>query len=97
MTGQVHIHAPQGYIGRAVRRCTTCRCRRRFLVEHFEWYASRWTCGGCGYTFVSGEGRERRSEKGRAIYRRWVQDTWPRVESSQRAIEKMLKETRCES
>ncbi len=74
-----HIHTPKSWIGRTMKHCTTCRQRRRFLVRLFEYYSSRWTCGGCGYTFVSGEGRNEVCVDVRQRNRKWVRDKWKTV------------------
>lgn len=67
------------WLGRTMRYCTTCRCRRRFIVRLYEWYSSRWICGGCGYTFVSDEGRRPATKVKRATMRRLVREMWPVV------------------
>ena len=88
--GHIHIHQPVCTIGRTIRYCTTCRNRRRFVVRFYEYYASRWTCGGCGYTFVSGEGREWSGKKERQKNRQRVRDEWPYVVSTKQAIANLL-------
>lgn len=72
----IHIHQPPSWLGRTVSHCTTCKQRRRFIVRLYEWYPSQWICGGCGYTFTSGEGREWAGTKERLRQRKWVADTW---------------------
>jgi len=71
---------------RTIRPCTTCRRRRRFIVMLYEWYESRFVCGGCGHTFVSGEGRVKTGKREREKRRQWVAAQWPRVGSLPRLI-----------
>ncbi len=75
----IHIHQPAEWLGRTTRHCTTCRQRRRFIVRLYEYYPSRWICGGCGYTFTSGEGRSQAGAAERRRQRKWVKDTWKMV------------------
>lgn len=39
---------PPMYIRRRIRRCPTCKRRRRFVDESFEWYGPKATCCACG-------------------------------------------------
>jgi len=79
MSATIRIYRPPYLLARTVRRCTTCKRRRRFLVRLFEWYPAQWICGGCGYVFVSGEGRSQSSRKRREKHRQYVREKWPRV------------------
>ena len=85
----IHIYQPPSWLGRAVRHCTTCKQRRRFVVRLYELYPQRWTCGGCGYTFTSGEGRSHATEKERQSNRRWVRDQWPTVKRLREVIKQL--------
>ena len=73
---KLHIYKPKAWEGRTIHYCTTCRKRRRFIVRMFEYYPSWWQCGGCGYTFVSGEGRMAEGKKSRERTRSWVKRSW---------------------
>ena len=73
----IHIYRPERWQGRAVRYCTTCRRRRRFIVRLYEYHPGEWICGGCGYQFTSGEGRNHAGAKERLRMREWVKDKWP--------------------
>ncbi len=86
----IHINRPQVWLGRTVDHCTTCRRRRRFIVRLFEWYSSRWICGGCGHEFVSGEGRVRSAKTACADRRTLVKTTWPNVPNKDEALRTML-------
>lgn len=77
----VHVYCPSSLLGRAVRKCTTCRCRRRFIVRVFGWYASRWTCGGCGVDRYGRIGHELRPRRYLAsivhlFWLLWVSVAW---------------------
>ena len=84
----VHVHRPCSWQGRAIRRCTTCKRRRRFLVLIFEWYTASWFCGGCGYEF--NEGRRPAGKKRRAANRERVKERWPKVPRLVDAIDTMV-------
>lgn len=86
----VHIHQPTAWLGRAVRHCTTCRTRRRFVVAVYEYYPTRWTCGGCGHVFDGGT-REYSGKQKRAIRRTWVAQQWPIVPRLIEAIRAMTR------
>ena len=47
-----------------VHRCPTCKCLRRFLAEHEEWYGWRETCLTCGDEWQDGEMSERPMMRG---------------------------------
>ena len=57
----LHIHSPKGYTFRTIQACGTCKRRRRFIVQMFEWYSTMWTCCGCGNTW-SDDGRYKKSK-----------------------------------
>lgn len=88
----IHVYRPTTMLGRAVSRCTTCRCRRRFLVRVYGWYASKWTCGGCGYVFGE-EGREWTSKKDRKENIEFVRKAWPTAMSRKAAVREIIKVT----
>jgi len=75
----LHIHRPPHELARAVRRCTTCRRRRRFVVKLFEWYDSDWICGGCGHLFTSGSGRVRSRPADCSRRISFVREFWPKA------------------
>ena len=75
----VHIYRPTAWRARTTQHCTTCRQRRRFVVRLYEWHPSRWTCGGCGYTFTSGEGRAWAGKAERQRERERVKAEWPTI------------------
>jgi hypothetical protein len=85
----VHIYSPQRWLGRTVDFCGTCRCRRRFIVAHFQWNSSVWICGGCGHQWASGEGRYNNGKTQREKNRRWVSQTWPSIVTSAEAVQNM--------
>jgi len=57
-----------------------CETSNRY-VHLYEWYAGEWVCGGCGYVFVSGEGRARSGKAERKVRRKWVRETWPKCKA----------------
>ena len=86
----IHVHQPVCTIARTTRRCATCRKVRRFIVRFYEYYESRWTCGGCGCTFVNSEGRQRAGKRQREINRQRVRDQWPFVVAIKEAVANIL-------
>ena len=86
----LHILSPRAYPARTVRRCTTCKRRRRFVVQFFEWYPSVWMCGGCGHTWFSGEGRQPSGDIKRRLRRAWVKRIWPDVASLDEVVRAMM-------
>ncbi len=59
-------------------------------MRHYEYYASLWMCGGCGYVFGSGEGRHWAGKKERARNRQQVRDEWPHLRKNREAIAALL-------
>ena len=58
--GDIHICAPAADIRKAAfQKCPTCKRKRRFLAEHYEWYGWRMTCLTCGDVWNDGERQER--------------------------------------
>ncbi len=76
----IYIHTPTSWLGRTMKHCTTCKQRRRFIVRLYEWYPSHWICGGCGYTFASGEGRHKDGQAVREKARQCVKDQWKNID-----------------
>lgn len=91
--GTVHIHSPPYKLARKIRRCTTCKRRRRFLVKVYEYYAAESICGGCGHEFVSGEGRTWSSQRCRSSRRAFVRESWAKAKRFDEAIRDLLKGT----
>ena len=61
----IHICQPKvDFFKLSVRRCPTCRKRRRMLVEHFAWYGFTVTCLTCGDEWQDGERCMRPCERG---------------------------------
>lgn len=74
-----------------------CNCRRRFIVRMYEYYASRWICGGCGHTFTHGTNRWKTGIKKRLRMRQWVKDTWDNVQRYQDVVRRMCDEIEAET
>jgi hypothetical protein len=55
--------------------CPVCRFRRRHVVQTFEYYDARVTCGGCGHAW-NGEAPEYALAEVRAQRRAWVRRVW---------------------
>lgn len=52
----IHIYAPSATKNEvALFFCSTCNCRRKMLLRHFEWHAPEWTCLTCGERWSDGE------------------------------------------
>lgn len=60
----VHIHAPKCETTIRTLKCSTCKKRRRMVVDMYEWYDPTATCGTCGETWTGGERCERPFEPG---------------------------------
>ena len=84
-----HVLQPGSHLGRAVKKCPTCRCRRRCVVRVYEYYSPTCICGGCGCVFSGGGGYGSKSERERT--RRWVAEQWPNVPSVREAVREMVK------
>ena len=53
---EIHINCPRPNRRlRRVLRCPTCDCRRRMVVEVYDWYGADFTCCGCGERWQDGE------------------------------------------
>ena len=89
----VHIYTPTSTIGRSVRYCSTCRAKRRFLLRFYGYYPTQFTCGGCGYVFVSGEGRQQCGKKERRNNITFVREHWSNAMTVKNAIRQILKTT----
>ena len=85
----IHVCQPKANIGRTIRKCTTCKQRKRFLVKLYEWYPSIWICGGCGWSWVDGE-RSNLNQKKREENRKLVQTQWSDSKNVREAIEEMI-------
>ncbi len=48
---------------RRIFRCRSCRKRRRFRVDFFEWYGARFYCCHCGNVWSDGELRRSRKKQ----------------------------------
>ena len=56
----IHVCAPDPIIRKAVfLKCPTCKTKRRFLAECYEWYGATLTCLTCGDIWNDGELKER--------------------------------------
>jgi hypothetical protein len=86
----VHIYRPQSWQGRAIRRCSTCKQRRRFIVTLYEWHPPHYECGGCGCKFSGDAGRLWSGQKEREKRRQRVRETWPNVPGLREAIRQMI-------
>jgi len=88
----VHIYAPQSWLGRTVRYCSTCRARRRFVVRLYEWHPSDWLCCGCGHKFISGGGRVWAGKKELRENQKEFRELWMSIPSLHTVIEKMMRD-----
>lgn len=73
---EVHIHAPEGFTFRAVKRCRRCRVRRRMVITWYEWYGPIVRCCTCGAYVNDGELKPRRKTIDPNVARLAAQ-TWP--------------------
>lgn len=55
----IHIYAPPSEPGVIVADCPTCERPRRMLEQRYEWYATTFTCCGCGEQWHGDERAER--------------------------------------
>lgn len=65
----------RGFTYRAVRYCHWCERRRRFVISEELWYGAVLECGGCGHRW-SEDGRERQTNKARALRRHGFAERW---------------------
>ncbi len=86
----IHIYRPTVFKGRTVRKCTTCRKKRRFLVRFFEWHETEWICGGCGHLWISSNGRMNTGKRAREHNRGMLRDQWPTMISKEDALKRLM-------
>lgn len=51
---RLHLHQPTTVWMRRVAYCPVCEKRRRMIGALQIWYATTWTCCGCGDSFTDG-------------------------------------------
>lgn len=91
MAGAVHLYSPAPFIGRGIHKCTTCRARKRALFTYFEWYESEKICGGCGYKWIAGYGRQPTGKRERNANVRRVKNAWAIYECRRDALRRLMK------
>lgn len=89
------VCSPRGLRYRAVRYCSVCKARRRFLVTIFAWYGPEVVCCFCTTRWSDGWRRPRsRSAKVRDTDRRklsvlWRSETTTHDEAMQALMERI--------
>lgn len=79
---EMHFHSPQARVVRCIRKCSKCKCRRRFIRLIYEYYEQRLYCGHCGNCWVSGQGRIYSNKQDRIYNQKWVARSWLPHETS---------------
>jgi len=87
----LYIYRPKSFVARAVRKCTTCRKKRRFLVKVYGWHPSTWICGGCGWSFCGG--RQNVTPTKREENKEFVRTEWKNAMNHKQAIEEIISVT----